>query len=82
MPCPCGNGELKRIYDEFSTKEGRTAKQKELGANERRVESGRWMKDETEKRRKNAHPESREAVSTEYWLGNEFKNGEKKLTDF
>ena len=82
LDCPCGKGQLKRIYDEFSTKEGRTVKQQNLGATEKRLDSGKWMKDETDKRKKNSHPESREAISSEYWLGNEFKNGEKKLTDF
>ena len=82
LPCPCGNGELKAIFGDFSTKEGRTRKQKSFGATDRRVESGRWMKDETEKRKKDAPPDTREGASNEYWLGNEFKNGEKKLTDF
>ena len=37
---------------------------------------------ETLKRKKDAPPDSRESVSNEYWLGNEFKNGDKKLSDF
>jgi hypothetical protein len=40
------------------------------------------MKDETNKRKKDAPPDSREAKSNEFWLGNEFKNGDKKLSDF
>lgn len=82
MECPCGEGEMKRIYDSFSSKEGRTANQKRLGATEKRIDSGKWMKEETKNRKKDAPPDSRESISNEYWLGNEFKNGSKKLSDF
>ena len=82
LPCPSGNGIMNRIYDSFATKEGRTVNQKNLGATEKRLEAGKWTKEETNKRKNNSHPESREAKSNEYWLGNEFKNGEKKLSDF
>ena len=82
MVCPCGEGEMKRVFDSFSTKEGRTNNQKKLGATEKRLDSGKWMKEETQKRKKDAPPDSRENQSNEYWLGNEFKNGDKKLTDF
>lgn len=82
MECPSGEGTMKRIFDSFATKEGRTANQKKLGATEKRIDSGKWMKDETLKRKKDAPPDSRESVSNEYWLGNEFKNGDKKLSDF
>lgn len=73
---------MKRVFDSFSTKEGRTANQKKLGASEKRIESGKWSKDELRKRKKDAHPDSREARSDEYWLGNEFKDGKRKLSDF
>lgn len=73
---------MKRIYDSFNTKEGRTKNQKSLGATEKRLDAGQWMKEETNKRKQNAPPDSREGVSNEFWLGNEFKNGEKKLSDF
>ena len=82
MECPLCKGLMKRVFDSFSTKLGQTSKQKQLGANERRVESGRWMKEETEKRKKEAPPDSREAKSNEYWLGNEFKDEKRKLSDF
>lgn len=82
LTCPCGEGTMKRIFDSFSTKEGRTVAQKKLGATEKRLDSGKWMKDETKKRKSEAHPDSREAKSNEFWLGNEFKDGEKKLSDF
>ena len=82
LVCPCGNGTMKRVFEGFSTKEGQTVKQKTLGATERRLDSGKWMKDETRKRKKDAPPDSREGMSNEYWLGNEFKTGEKKLNDF
>lgn len=73
---------MKRVFDSFSTKEGRTANQKKLGASEKRIESGKWSKAELRKRKKDAHPDSREARSDEYWLGNEFKDGKRKLSDF
>jgi len=82
MPCPCGEGKMERVYDSFATKEGRTNNQKKLGATEKRLDSGKWMKEETQKRKKDAPPDSRENQSNEYWLGNEFKTGEKKLSDF
>lgn len=82
MDCPCGKGTMKRIYDSFATKEGRTLNQKKQGASERRIESSKWMKDEKDKRKKSAPPGSREHDSNEFWLGNEFKTGDKKLTDF
>lgn len=52
MVCPCGEGEMKRVFDSFSTKEGRTNNQKKLGATEKRLDSGKWMKEETQKRKK------------------------------
>ena len=82
MVCPCGNGMMKRMWDSFLSKNGRTLNQKKLGATEKRIDSGRWTKEETNKRKKESHPESREAISNEFWLGNEFKDGKKKLTDF
>lgn len=82
MPCPCGQGEMKRIFSSFGSKEGRTNSQKIHGATERRLESGKWSKEELNKRKKEAPPGSREADSNEYWLGNEFKTGKRKLSDF
>lgn len=82
MECPCGKGTMKRVFDVFENKSGRTANQKKLGATEKRLDSGRWMKEETSNRKKDAPPDSREHVSNEYWLGNEFKDGSKKLDDF
>ena len=82
MPCPCGKGEMKRIYDSFSTKEGRSNNQKRQGATEKRIESGKFMKEETTKRKRASSPDSRQGVSNEFWMGDEFKNGERKLTDF
>jgi len=82
LPCPCGEGTMQRIFDSFSTKEGKTVNQKKLGATEKRIDSGKWMKEETQKRKKDAPPDSREFISNEYWLGNEFKSGNKKLNDF
>jgi len=73
---------MSRLFDSFSSKDGRTVNQKKLGATEKRIESGKWTKEETQKRKKDAPPDSREAKSNEYWLGNEFKNGERKLSDY
>ena len=82
LVCPCGSGTMKRVFEGFSTKEGQTVRQKTLGATEKRMEGGKWTKEETRKRKANAPPDSREGTSNEFWLGNEFKNGEKKLSDF
>jgi hypothetical protein len=82
MPCPTCNGTMFRIYDDFVTKEGRTLQQKKLGATEKRLEGGKFMKSETEKRKKDAPPDARESVSNEFWLGNEFKDGKRSLKDF
>ena len=73
---------MKRIFDSFATKEGRTVNQKKLGASEKRIDSSNWMKDEKNKRKSKAPPGTREHDSNEFWLGNEFKNGDKKLSDF
>jgi len=82
MPCPCGEGEMVRIFDSFSSKEGRTNNQKKHGATEKRIESGKWMKDETKKRKDQSPKDSREGTTNEYWIGNEFKDGKRKLSDF
>jgi hypothetical protein len=82
LPCPCGESKMTRIFDNFNNKEGRTNNQKKHGSTEKRVEGGTWMKEETKKRKKDAPPDSREAISNEFWLGNEFKKGDKKLSDF
>ena len=59
---------MKRIYGNFATKEGRTNNQKKLGATEKRIDSGKWMKEETSQRKKDAPPDSQEHQSNEYWL--------------
>lgn len=79
LPCPCGENEMTRIFDNFNNKEGRTNNQKKLGATEKRIDSGKWMKEETSQRKKDAPPDSQEHQSNEYWLG---KKDEKKLSDF
>ena len=43
---------MKRIFDSFATKEGRSRNQKSQGATEKRLDSGKWMKEETNKRKK------------------------------
>jgi len=37
---------MKRIFDSFATKEGRSRNQKSQGATEKRLDSGKWMKEE------------------------------------
>jgi hypothetical protein len=82
MICPSCGGTMTRIYSDFVSKEGRTLQQKKLGATEKRLEGGKFMKSETDKRKADAPPDARENVSNEYWLGNEFKNGTRSLKDF
>lgn len=82
MPCPCKKGTMTRIFDSFNSKTGRTLAQKKFGASEKRIDSGEWMKEETRNRKLKSPPNTREGDSNEFWLGNEFKNGDKKLKDF
>lgn len=76
-PCPkCGNISKTRIYDVFAIHEGLNRSQKEsavggLGAMRNRVDTGKYMKDEKDKRKRNAAPGSRDAISNEYWTGTE-----------
>lgn len=82
MPCPVCVGAMKRVYDNFNSKEGLTNNQKKLGATEKRIDSGKWMKEETKKRQQEAPPGTKEHESSEFWLGNEFKEGRRDIKDF
>lgn len=73
IPCPCGNGVAKRIFENFNTVQGRTLNQKKSGGSAKRIAASEYMKDQTNKRKQNSKPGTREHDSNEFWLGSEKK---------
>ncbi len=54
---------------------GLTANEKAAGTTKQRFESGKYMKDQREKRKKKYGSGTREGDSNELWTGNEVKDG-------
>jgi putative FmdB family regulatory protein len=73
--CPTCNNDAQRIYTVVAVHQGRTLSQKQSGASLKTIEHGKYMKDAREKRKKNYHPDSREAQSNELWTGSEVNDG-------
>jgi hypothetical protein len=79
IPCPCGNGEAKRVFNSFTVQEGLTAKEKQFGTTTKRKEMADFMKDQKGIRKKSYDPNSREAKSNEIWTGKEGLDGVTSL---
>lgn len=79
IPCPCGKGIAKRIFNTFSVQEGLTAKEKQFGTTTKRKEMAEFMKDQKGIRKKSYDPTSREAKSNEIWTGKEGLDGVTSL---
>ena len=75
IPCPCGNGIAKRVFNSFSLQDGLTAKEKQFGTTSKRKQMSEFVKDQTELRKKSYDPNSREAKTNEYWTGKEGLDG-------
>jgi predicted nucleic acid-binding Zn ribbon protein len=46
IPCPCGNGEAKRVFNSFNVQEGLTAKEKQFGTTVKRKQMTEFVKDQ------------------------------------
>ena len=79
IPCPCGNGTAKRVFNTFAVQEGLTAKEKQFGTTTKRKEMAEFMKDQKGVRKKSYDPKSREAKSNEIWTGKEGLDGVTSL---
>ena len=80
MPCPCGNGFGKRVFDSsVSVHHGLTAEEKRIGTTKTRKEMGKFMKDQRDVRKKTYGPDTREGKSNEIWTGKEGLDGVTSL---
>lgn len=81
IDCPCGQGKARRLFSNFSSVNGMTVRQKELGVKQSRIDAGRYMKEQTETRKKEYPADSRQANTNEYWTGTEGLDGLTQLPD-
>ena len=75
IPCPCGEGEAKRVFNSFTVQDGLTAKEKQFGTTVKRKQMTEFVKDQKSVRKNSYDPTSREAKSNEYWTGKEGLDG-------
>ena len=75
IPCPCGIGEAKRVFNSFTVQEGLTAKEKQFGTTLKRKQMSEFVKDQKQVRKSSYDPNSREAKSNENWTGKEGLDG-------
>ena len=75
IPCPCGKGEAKRLFNSFTVQEGLTAKEKQFGTTVKRKQMSEFVKDQKLVRKASYDPNSREAKSNENWTGKEGLDG-------
>ena len=61
IPCPCGNGEAKRVFNSFNVQEGLTAKEKQFGTTVKRKQMTEFVKDKKTVRKNSYDPNSRES---------------------
>lgn len=79
IPCPCGVGKAKRVFNDFSVNQGLTANEKKMGSNIKRKEMAEFTKYQREIRKKSYAPDTRESESNELWLGKEGRDGVTSL---
>ena len=79
IPCPCGNGIAKRVFNSFEVTNGLTANEKKFGTTNKRRDMADFMKDQKGIRKKSYDPNSREAKSNEIWTGKEGLDGVTSL---
>ena len=75
IPCPCGNGIAKRMFNTFTVVEGMTANEKKFGTSKKRKEMTEFVKNQREVRKKSYAPDTREAKTNELWTGKEGNDG-------
>ena len=73
--CPTCGGECRRILTVPAIHEGLTAAEKTAGTTRNRKDSGKYMKDAREKRKRAYGKGTREGDSNELWTGNEKRDG-------
>jgi hypothetical protein len=79
IPCPCGNGIAKRVFNSFEVTNGLTANEKKFGTTNKRRDMAEFMKDQKSVRKKSYDPNSREAQTNEIWTGKEGLDGITQL---
>ena len=72
---PCGKYDAHRIPSTFNVAEGLTANQKVSGTTKKRVEMGKFMREQRTVRQNNYDPGTKEHDSNELWTGVEGKDG-------
>lgn len=75
IPCPCGKGTAKRVFNSFSVQEGLTAKEKQFGTTLKRKQMSDFVKEQKNVRKQSYDPSSRESQSNELWTGKEGLDG-------
>lgn len=75
IPCPCGKGNAKRVFNSFTVAYGLTANEKKHGSNKNRKEMAEYVKNQREVRKSSYAPDSREAKTNELWTGKEGLDG-------
>ena len=75
IPCPCGHGEAKRVFNSFTVQDGLTAKEKQFGTTQNRKHMADFVKEQKNVRKQSYDPNSRESQSNELWTGKEGLDG-------
>ena len=75
IPCPCGKGDAKRVFNTFNVQNGLTAKEKQFGTTEKRKDMAEFARNQKDIRKQSYSPDSREAKSNEIWTGKEGLDG-------
>ena len=75
IPCPCGKGTAKRVFNSFNVQEGLTAKETQFGTTTKRKQMSEFVKDQKNVRKQSYDPTSRESKSNELWTGKEGLDG-------
>ena len=75
IPCPCGNGTAKRVFNSVNVQEVLSAKEKQFGTTSKRKQMADFVKEQKNVRKKSYDPSSRESQSNELWTGKEGLDG-------
>lgn len=74
--CPeCKSISKSRLYTPFAVHYGMTRVEKQAGTTKQRFDNGKRMRDERDKRKKQAEPGTKDAISNEFWTGTEVERG-------
>ena len=75
IPCPCGKGTAKRVFNSVNVQEGLSAKEKQFGTTSKRKQMADFVKEQKNVRKKSYDPSSRESQSNELWTVKEGLDG-------